>query len=217
MGDLILPQPTKNAREVYEITGAILELVPGFNVLKKFADLKLNRLLEAKLNQLANEVRESGISVLSDVQVEFYLPSAYRFAEQVRLGDYEHNLKILRKILIDGLKTNSTDSGKIGRHARQLEYLSEFEVAVLAAVHEFLDFADGTDAPRKWAGSVELKLNSFMDEAISDESIATALSVLNSRGLLIPNENPTIDRVAGTYRLSKDGDYVVLAALERVN
>jgi hypothetical protein len=217
MGDLILPQPTKSARYVYEVTGAILESIPGFGILKKFADIHLNRRIEEALRQIVAEVQESGIDVLTETQFEFYLPSAYRFAEQVRLGDYEHNLKILRKILVDGLKTNSTDSGKIGRHARQLEYLSEFEVAVLAAVHKYLDFVDDADTPRNWAGLEELKLNGFMDEAISDVSIATALSVLNGRGLLIPNGNPTIDRVAGTYRLSEDGDCIVLAALEKAN
>jgi hypothetical protein len=214
MGDLILPQPTKTARDVYEVTGAILESIPGVGVLKKFTDIYLNRRIEEELNKIVHEVRASGIGILTETQFEFYLPSAYRFAEQVRLGDYEHNLRILRKILMNGLRASSTDTGKIGRHARQLEYLSEFEIDVLAAAYELgMVFADrvgeeGFVSPEGIVGNIARFSNSQLKD------VKYALGNLHSRGLLVLDGNSAEGGEGALYDMSPDGASIVISALK---
>lgn len=214
MGALVLPQPTKNARDIYEITGAVFESIPGVSVLKKFNDIHLNRKLEAALTLLAQEGRESGVEVLNDPQYEYYLPSAYRFAEQVRLGDYEHNLKILRRILVEGLKSNSADTGKIGRHARQLEYLSGFEIDVLAAAHELGTVCSdrlgeaGFISPEGIVGNIARFGNSQLKD------VKYALGSLHSRGLLVLDGTSAESGEGALYDMSPDGASIVTSALK---
>ena len=213
MGELILPQPTKNARDIYEITGAVIESIPGVSLLKKFADIHLNRKLEEALKLIAKEVQECGIEVLSDIQYEYYLSSAYRFAEQVRLGDYQHNLKILRRILVDGLKSNSTDSGKIGRHARQLEYLSEFEIDVLAGCFEVKKMKDGDKEDKhKFISSdiLKAKIGRFND--LDRNKLRESLCVLYSRGLLIADGVTRYDKEEEYFYMTADATQIIAAA-----
>ena len=205
MSNLPIAQPSKNARDVYEVTGAILESVPGGSVVKKFADIYLNRRIDAALKLLVEEIKNSGIQVLTDAQYEYYLPSAYRFAEQVRLGEYEHNLKILRNIIIDGLKNNRMDSGKVGRNARQLENLTEFELSVLVACSEIATMSKSVSLLFISSNSIVQNTSSF--KSSNREDIKCALSVLYSRGLLFAD---------GTTRYDKDEEYFFLthAAVE---
>jgi hypothetical protein len=212
MGNLVLPQSNKNARDVYEVTGAILESIPGANVIKKFVDIHLNRKLEEQLNLLAAQVQESGIEILSEEQFEFYIPSAYRFAEQVRLGDYEHNLKILRKILIGQLKANSSDTGKIGRHARQMEYLSEFEIDVLVASYELMTHLTKSLEVEQFITSTRVRNEILRFNDVNFNSIQFGLSVLSSRGLLIARGEVVWDQAETAYDLSPDGLSIIQSA-----
>ncbi len=41
----------------------------------------------------------SELDNLTDGQREFFLPAGYRFFEQVRLGEYEHNLQLLAELI----------------------------------------------------------------------------------------------------------------------
>jgi hypothetical protein len=213
MGNLTLPQPTKNARDVNAVTIAIAEtFIPGASLLKKYLDFKLNRNIEVALELLVTEVKKSGIEILSDAQYEFYIPSAYRFAEQVRLGDYEHNLGILRRILIGSLNIHSSDTGKIGRHARQLEYLSEFEIDVLAASYELLTPTnERTDKDKIFSANfIKKQISRFCNK--DPFEIQFALSVLSTRGLLTTRGELLHDDAEAGFSSSPDGLSIFLSA-----
>src|SRR5688572_9355518 len=99
-----LPQPTAGASGKTSMVAALLNVVcpASGDALRGL----LNQRIERGLEILIDEVRLAGRERLDDLskeQMEFFLPQAYRFAEQVRIGDYAHNLRVIAKVIASEL------------------------------------------------------------------------------------------------------------------
>lgn len=119
-------QPTTSALDIYEITSSIItDLIPLGSTFKSGFDLLIRKRLEEGQKILLDEIEFKGLNVLSTEQWDYFIPVAYRFFEQVRLGEYKHNLKVVAGLISIDLKppTSQHDIGAISRAARKLEML----------------------------------------------------------------------------------------------
>lgn len=214
MSDLLLPQPNKNARSVVKIVGLLADIL-GYGVIKELGIGALDRNLEKQQGKIIEAIKAEGIDVLDEEQAQFFIPNAMRFYEQVRLGEYDHNLSLLRKILIDGLKLPSSDSGKIGRHARQLEYLSQSELDVLAAAFETQSILSALNNDDGFVNVEMIKVQIPRFQDIASEQIKWALNVLNSRGLLVVSGASVWDGEEDSYSLSPDAKFIIEKAVKK--
>lgn len=129
------PQPNNNAADVYEICAAIMStLLPPLAALKAGADILIRKRMEEGQRLLIAEIGQMGTGKLADEKWDFYVPAAYRFFEQARLGEYEHNLRVLAKLISGDLNAQEcdVDIGKIGRAARKLEMLPKKHLVALS-------------------------------------------------------------------------------------
>ncbi|HCL64137.1 MAG TPA: hypothetical protein DIC56_04685 [Rhizobium sp.] len=206
-----LPQPTKSARNVLALTGAICsELLPGFSVLRELYGVYLESKIEQHQRELIQAIEARGISAqreLSDEQSQFLLPAAYRFFEQVRLGEYAYNLKILAAFIAESVvrEPGTLEAGDVGRFARQLEYLDLKTLKVMAAALMLRDKLD-VDETFDFVSSEGLKHHFpelFQDTSL--HSVRSSLAVLSSRGLLGPDGSPQLGKTEETYFVTPDG------------
>jgi hypothetical protein len=206
-----LPQPTHSARNVSDVVSVVIEAMPLLGgPLGRVYEIALVKRTEKNLRLIVDRVKENGIDILNDDQISFLIPSTFRFAEQIKLGDYDHNLEIIRKIIVDGVVAGSKDSGKVGRHARQLEYLSEFEIRVFAEIARL--YLEGHLDESIPASTIEDQCRHFSNE--DSQKFQNALSVLSSRSILV-SEVEVIGRFADVaYRLSPDGISIVSSAMK---
>lgn len=129
-----LPQKTEGLRSVVALLGFALDAVPYASaVLKELQDHRI----EDGRRILLEQVKASGLSTIENLtpgQADFFLPSTYRFLEQVRLGEYAYNLSVLGRLIAHEMKTAEIgDVGKIARAARYLEMAKANELLCLAA------------------------------------------------------------------------------------
>jgi hypothetical protein len=100
---------------------------------------------------LVEEVRSKGIEALDDLsegQKEYFIPQAYRFGEQIRVGEYDHNLRVLAKVIAADLvdETARADSAKALRLARKMEGLTPENLVVLGCCRDaFIQRARNND------------------------------------------------------------------------
>lgn len=199
-----LPQPSKSTRDIYEISAAVVTtLVPPLAAFKAGADILIRKRLEAGQALLLEEIRSSGVDALSNEKWDYYLPAAYRFFEQVRLGEYEHNLSVLAKLIAGDLRATDPlpDIGKIGRAASKLEMLPKEVLIALSRcerafeIYETTDECDGywicIDAPELIA--------SFAEVGVDVKAIQCQewLHELGCRGILTSSDRPS--RIGGTF------------------
>lgn len=206
-----LPQPSKSARTVVAVTGAICgTLIPALGPLRELYNLYLARKMEQYRLVLIQEVEARGLRALEDLtegQIEFLIPASYRFFEQVRLGDYEHNLRVLARYLAGRLALPEPirEPGDVGRFARQLEYLDLKTLKVMAAAVMLRDKLDVDDTSDFVSGE---GLRHHFPEQFHDaslSSIRSSLAVLSSRGLLAPDGVPQLGKTEETYFVTPDG------------
>ncbi|MBC2774507.1 hypothetical protein H6M51_16705 [Rhizobium sp. AQ_MP] len=176
---------------------------------KELVQAHLAKRLEQYRAVLIKEIEAHGISAiesLTDGQLEFIVPASYRFFEQVRLGEYQHNLKTLARFIASGLSSDPfLDTGDVGRLCRKLEYLSAFELKVLAACLGFaerLKKNEGSGTPEGLISGKGLAGN--FPETLADEElkIRGALAVLSGRGLLFPSGAVRLGKSQETYFLT---------------
>ncbi len=209
-----LPQPTDWARAVTEVMSVVIEAIPVVGgVLTRSYDIGLNRKVESNMNLIVEKIKQKGITILDDVQISYLIPAAFRFAEQVRLGDYDHTLKLLRGILVDGIESKSNDAGRVGRHARQLEYLSEFEIDVLSAAFETQGILAELNHDAGFINSEMIKVQVDRFKRTNPSQIKWALNVLNARGLLILSGASVWDGEEDSYQMSPDGNSIISSAM----
>lgn len=187
-------QPTKHADDIRNVTLEIFSsFAPGGGVLKASLDILVRKRLEEGQRILVAEIKERGISSLSEEKWEYYIPAAYRFFEQVRLGEYQHNLKILAKMIADGTSAHDepSDVGAIARAARKLEMLPlEHLFALSRCERAFEIYAASEEAAasgRSWIciDSDELKMSfAEIGEEVANSQCGEWLHELASRGLL---------------------------------
>lgn len=117
-----LPRPTTHAKDILNVTLSIVNLIfPQTSVLKEFFDIMINKRIKRGQYILIEEISKNGIDSLTKEQFDFYIPSAYRFFEQVRIGEYEHNLRILAKLISGelGVQGEEPDTGRVGRASKK--------------------------------------------------------------------------------------------------
>jgi hypothetical protein len=123
--DQQLPQLAPHANTVLGAIDFVLSGAPYAGEI--YRGMIVRRIRESR-DILINAIRHRGISEVSsltEAQKDFILPASYRFLEQVRLGEYEHNLKVLASIIAGEIdpSTIEPDVGKLARAARRLEML----------------------------------------------------------------------------------------------
>ncbi|XAZ22449.1 hypothetical protein LVY75_27110 [Sinorhizobium sp. B11] len=185
------PQPTKNAKAVYEIlAGVIGAFVPAAAALKPAMDRYLDKQMQQAQDMLMHAISERGITALNDEQFEFYVPAVYRFLEQVRIGEYEHNLKVLAALITQGVAGDPkrSDLGTIERAARKLELISNAELETLAATKVAWDqvIQDGPTLSSEghMVYKAILDAHKTMGLPIELHDLAERLHELNVRGIL---------------------------------
>lgn len=206
-----LPQPSKTGRSVAALTAAICaDLLPlGGTLREVFAVYEQKKINEYR-RVLVEEIEAFGVRTidgLSEAQAEFVVPAAYRFFEQVRLGEYEHNLRILARFIGGSLADRSTTKspGDIGRFARQLEYLDEYCLRVLSAALRLREkIPNSANAGEPFIASDSL-IHHFSEFSETDAPrIRTCLAMLSSRGFLYPDGGTSTGKVEEDYYLSED-------------
>ena len=134
-----LPQPNENARTVPSLAIAIIDTIPFLGSAIKFY---VQKSLDDARELLVSEISDRGIGVLdnlTDVQREFFIPAGYRFFEQARLGEYQHNLRVLACLIGNELRDcDQGDVGKVARTARRLEMISENHLKYIALINSAL-------------------------------------------------------------------------------
>lgn len=203
------PQPTKSARNVYEISTAIVTtLVPPLAIVKAGADVLIRNRLEAGQTLLLEEIARCGVGELSDEKWDYYVPTAYRFFEQVRLGEYEHNLSVLAKLIAGDLSTEAVDPdiGKIGRAASKLEMLPKDVLVALSRCERAFEIYEASDeCDGYWICIDEPELvTSFAEVGVDAKPIQCQewLHEPSSRGILTSGGRPSRDGGTFYYRNS---------------
>jgi hypothetical protein len=208
-----LPDPVPKARSLAALSAIVVsELLPGGGLFKELVDAHLAKRMDRYRAVLIKEVEAQGISALESLtegQLEFIVPAAYRFFEQVRLGEYRHNLTILARFVACGMNSEPAlaEPGDVGRLCRQLEYLSAFELKVLAACLGFAErlakrTENHADIPEGLISGRGLAVN-FPEAFASEElRIRGALAVLSGRGLLFPSGGVRLGKSEETYFLT---------------
>ncbi len=199
-----VPQPNENASDIYEVSSAIVtSLIPPLAILKVGTDILIRRRLEQGQSLLISEINKNGLPELTNEKWDYYVPAAYRFFEQVRLGEYNHNLTILAKLIAGDLAAadSSPDIGKIGRAAAKLEMLSKehlFALARCERAFEIYHASEECDGHWICIGDLEL-MESYKEIGLELQPVKCReyLHELASRGLLTAGGRPS--RVGGTF------------------
>jgi hypothetical protein len=199
-----VPQPTKNAADVYEIAAAIVStLLPPLAVFKAGTDVLIRKRMEDGQRLLLAEIGQMGTGKLAEEKWDYYVPAAYRFFEQVRLGEYEHNLRVLAKLIAGDLNAqqNDVDVGKIGRAARKLEMLPKAHLVALSRCKRAFEiYAASDESEGCWICIDESELRmSLAEVGVNAEAIECQewLHELAARGILTSGGRPS--RVSGTF------------------
>lgn len=199
-----VPKPSKSAHDVYKIASAIVTtLVPPLEVFKAGADVLIRKRLEAGQALLIKEIQCTGIGLLSEEKWEYYVPVAYRFFEQVRLGEYTHNITVLAKIIAGDLNAAKTDPdiGKIGRTASKLEMLPKDVLVALSRCERAFEIYEASDeCDGYWICIDQSELvMSFTEVGVDVKPMQCQewLHELSSRGILTSGGRPS--RIGGTF------------------
>nr|WP_298096392.1 hypothetical protein [uncultured Shinella sp.] len=214
-----LPQPARNAETVVKVTGAICASLPGLATLKELMQITLELKIEKYQKKLISLVSERGIEVLSEEQSQFYLPAAYRFFEQVRIGEYHHNLHVLGRLIAGELDSAAVaDAGKIGRAARKLEMLSFEQLAFLGMCKRGFELTHISKRESATPGCLEplIMVDAFGEQG-RDYTYMQAqehLHELSTRGLLTTGSNPKT--IGGHYYYRNAVFEEIIAAAETV-
>lgn len=214
MTDRLLPDPRPGAGKLVRFMGeaAAASLGPVGGFLKILVDHRNQESFERDINILLDEVESVGISRLSDLsegQRERFIPHAYRFCEQVRMRDYQHNLRVLAKIITQGLTDpDGSDVGTVARAARRLEMLTHDELVALAATHDAFNRAEIAE-DREEHESYHYISSSDLHKCLIDNKIIAShmqcdhwLHELSVRGVLTASSSPQHSEGIFYYRNS---------------
>ncbi|MDO6967011.1 hypothetical protein [Rhizobium alvei] len=216
-----LPQPTKHAFEIYEVTSAIMtEFVPGLSVIKALSDIAIQKRLEAGQALLIGEISRTGLTALSNEKWSYYVPAAYRFFEQIRIGEYDHNLSVLAKLIAGDLEGDiaSADVGKIGRAASKLEMLPREHLVALSRCERAFEIYQASDVCDGYWICIDAHdlLASFAD-AGKDVSLIKCyewLHELSSRGLLTASGRPS--KIGGIFYYRNSVYNEIFSAIQKI-
>lgn len=216
-----LPKPTQDAKSITNITLAVAsQFFPPLAILKEGFELLIDKRIEEGRQILVDEIIRNGINILTDKQIEHYIPSAYSFFKQVQIGEYQHNLRILAR-MISGeitMQEREPDATRVGRAARKLEMLPAEHLAALARcprafeIHKNSDKCDGY-----WIYIGELELQASFKEVsmnISPIKCQEYLHELAIRGILTSGGSP--QHVGGIFYYKNTAFDEIISAVSSV-
>jgi hypothetical protein len=188
----LFPQPAKNATVVYDVVcGVLADFFPGGATIKTIVDTYLQNKRSGIERLLLEAISERGIGAIDEEQFEFYVPAIYRFVEQVRVGEYEHNLRVLAALIADGCAQASgpADAGVISRAAKRLELISFEELVTLAATKAAWDMrlSEGPTLQSEFTidNLAILRAHDAQGQSLELPELAERLHELSVRGLLL--------------------------------
>lgn len=200
-----LPAPTSNARHVALTSSAVVSdvlslfLVPGATIFHQAFSNLIERRLQRAQNIVLEAVEKGDIHLLSDPELEFAIPTTFRFFQAARNGEAAHNLRIMADIIAGRIRTKRLDPADFLQTARQLEGLRISDLAALVAVHEMDGpFRSRHEGVGDWR---EQKLASTLIPSYfaSKVELGSSLALLAGRGLIVPDQQTTLDASLQAY------------------
>ena len=189
-----LPQPTGTAKPLVGIAHAIVESLPNVGPWLALAMRSaVDRSIVEGQRILSEEFSRRGIEALDDLteeQREWFVPAGYRFFEQARLGEYEHNLRVLARLVAgEMLDENRKDVGRVARAARRLESISKKHLLCLACItDEISTRVDAVASSAPLTISVDAILERSAPKQISADEVLEAMQELEWRGIVSRRE-----------------------------
>lgn len=204
-----IPNPKGSAKTVSSISLFVIgQLGPLGAAAKELVNNFFAKKAEESRVLLISAIEDRGIAALAELseeQVEYLIPASLRFYEQVRLGEYRHNLKVLASFLADGLvqAPSPPDPGDVGKLSRQLEYLSVFDLSVLDGALGLRDRIPLEVNPNEPFISSEGLAHHYPQRFGSYENqIRASLAILSGRGFLFPDGAMTTGKSEEEYYLT---------------
>ena len=209
-GQRNLPAPKKGASDVATLTTGIAAAVagiffPGAALLGPVAAFAVKKYVTRWENVLSEELKKGNIRLLTDEKAAAFVPMAYKFFEQAKEAEYEHNLKLLAEFLKGELELEQPDSSSFARMARRIEGLSREEMKVIALISGFETKVSraSTDAPsqseRPYFSARQLAKDRNNRAGFNHFFLQEALTELYSRGLLIADGASRVGQAETNY------------------
>lgn len=212
-----LPKPTKGAHSKGEAAVSVVSAVIDsfFPVVGTAMGTLFKELIRARLekaqNILIETLREGGIEVLDNKDLEEFIPIAYRFVEAARRGERLNIIRSYAKIVKVDIEDSRLKSDEFLRIASAMEGLDDQALAVLA---KYCRLSKGDNLERLTEIDREVRDNSQIDIGLSSSEVLQRNGILQGRGFLLsftPNAMGGSDQVFYPSKMALE----LLAKLER--
>ncbi|WP_327211557.1 hypothetical protein [Rhizobium ruizarguesonis] len=173
--------------------GLALFSIPGTSLLSKAIETYADKKLREAQDLLFQQVAEGNIRLLQDPNYENLIPNVLGYFEAAQRGEFNHNLKLLARLLIDKSELANTDAGLINRSARRLNSMSLEDLMLLARLKEIFD---SKEAEGKHGGHYIFVEDRDIVEVLGREHTAPETKINSqlmdfaSRGLLFLGGDP---------------------------
>lgn len=198
---------------VSDILGLFL---PGGSTLHQAVSTLVERRLRQSEEILMDAVSAGNIDMLKDEQLEFVVPTAFRFYQSARDGEAKHNLRILAEILAGRIKSGRLETADFLRVSRQIEGLAVSDLATLVAVSE----VDKAHRGRS-RGETDTRDKELIERLVpayfeNERELGSSLALLAGRGLIVPDQQTTLDASLQAYLASASAEEIIAMAKQQV-
>jgi len=143
--DLKLPKPTKNVELITSLSLAVISdflsavQMPGGSTITKVMEIWRQKRIESAQEILFDEVAKGNTELLYDPDYEGLIPNIFSYFECAQRGEFNHNLRVLARLLVGETNLQMANPGKIRRVARRLEAMSLEDLQLLVLLKETFD------------------------------------------------------------------------------
>ncbi|EFG2885704.1 hypothetical protein BO068_004895 [Escherichia coli] len=217
-----LPQPTNAAADLAAITASLVGdvltcFLPGGGTISRSIEIFQNRKIEAARKMLFDEVAAGNIQLLRKPEYEALIPNVFAYFDAARSGEYEHNMKILARLLVEQVVSEEPDSMVVKRSARRLEGMGIADLGfltTLASIYDAKRTSQEFDGYHLFADDSDVVRYEAREYVSPEQSINSKFSDAASRGLLFLGGDPRI--VGGQVYYPTDSFYEIVRAASAV-
>lgn len=176
---------TAIGRDVLAVTAGAAPLNTAVEFIKQYAKSKV----ESATKVLAAAISQGQVELLTDEIWQEFVPSAYRFFEAARAGEYEHNLEILAECLVSGVLAKRLSASGFARVKRRIEGLEVREIGLIAAIHLDLQLRNlpAGEGSRSFVSAEGLFTANPNIGFLTSRDVAATLAEFAGRGILVPD------------------------------